>query len=236
MTGISRMNVPGDLSNFLDSPDPIYGTGADGDITLDGTSTVLGMIPVLNVYSMTSDLYFDDLVIHNGVTLSPNGYRIFVKNTLSLGINSVIGFNSGYSSAGSIAQGGLINTGVSNSLGGSSATQIVIGPIEPLGGIKYYKIPHQAVRGYSVSASNTTPNFLRGGAGGLLQPGGGVVIIAARHISGPSTGNGYIKAPGTPPAGGGVILVVSSAPHLPSNVLTDVTGQNPGTFNYMQLV
>jgi hypothetical protein len=236
MAGIVRYNTVGNLSSFLDSPDPIYGTGADGDATLDGTSTVLGMIPVTNVYSMTSDLYFDDLTINDGVRLAPNGYRIFVKNTLSLGTDSIIGFQAGYASAGSIAQGGAINTAVTNSLGGASLTQVVTAPIAGLGGSKYYQIPHQAILGYSVSASNTTPTFLRGGAGGLLQPGGGIVILAARYISGPATGNAYIKAPATAPAGGGVILIVSSASSLPGNVLTDVTGQNPGTVNYMQLV
>lgn len=236
MAGIIRYNTAANLSNFLDSPDSIYGTGADGDATLNGTSTVLGMIPVSNVYSMTTDLYFDDLTIANGVRLSPNGYRIFVKNTLSLGTNSVIGFETGYSISGSIAQGGAINTAVTNSLGGSSATQLVTLPISGLGGSKYYQVPHQAVRGYSISASNATPTFLRGGAGGLLQPGGGIVILSARYISGPPSGNAYIKAPGTPPAGGGVILIVSSGSSLPSNVLTDVTGQNSGTVNYMQLV
>lgn len=87
-----------------------------------------------------------------------------------------------------------------------------------------------------MSASNTTPTFLRGGAGGLAQPGGGVVIIAARYITGPTSGTAYIKAPATAPAGGGVILIVSSAASLPASVSTDVTGQNPGTVNYMQLV
>lgn len=105
-----------------------------------------------------------------------------------------------------------------------------------MGGSKYYRVPHQAIKGYSVSASNTTPTFLRGGAGGLLEPGGGVVILSARFISGPATGTAYIKAPGTPPAGGGVILIVSSAAQLPANVTTDVTGQNAGTIHYMQLV
>jgi hypothetical protein len=104
MSGISRYNVASSLSNFLDAPDSIYGTGADGDVTLNGSSTVLGMIPVSNVYSMTSDLYFDDLTIANNVRLAPNGYKIFVKNTLSFGTNSVIGFESGYALTGSIAQ------------------------------------------------------------------------------------------------------------------------------------
>lgn len=121
-------------------------------------------------------------------------------------------------------------------MGGSSLTQIATLPIAALGGSKYYQIPHQAVRGYSISASNTTPVFLRGGAGGLGQAGGGVIIIAARYISGPATGSAFIKAPGIAPAGGGVILIVSSGPALPNNVSTDVTGQNSGTVNYMQLV
>jgi hypothetical protein len=236
MAGIIRYNTVGNLSNFLDSPDSIYGTGADGDATLDGTSTVLGMIPVSSVYSMTSDLYFDDLTINDGVRLSPNGYRIFVKNTLSLGTNSIIGFQTGHSTAGSIAQGGLANTLAANSLGGSSLTQVATAPIAALGGPKYYQVPHQAILGYAISASNTTPTFLRGGAGGLLQAGGGVVILAARYISGPPIGTAQIKAPATAPAGGGVILIVSSAASLPVNVTTDVTGQNAGTVNYMQLV
>jgi hypothetical protein len=98
-------------------------------------------------------------------------------------------------------------------------------------------VAQQAVTGYSLTASSSgaaTP--LRGGAGGTAQAGGGVVIIAARYISGPSTGTGYIKAPATAPAGGGVIIVVSSASALPASISTDVTGQNSGTYIYIQQV
>jgi hypothetical protein len=238
---ISRMNAPNPLAAFLDAADPIYGTGVDGNAILDGTSTVLGMAPSSSVYQATQDLYFENLTIHSGVRLQPNGYRIFVKNLLSFsGNNATIGFNTGFATAGSIAQGGAILTAVTNSLGGSAlngVTAIVsVPPTAALGGAKYYSIPHNAVKGYAVTASSTTPAFLRGGSGGLGQAGGGIVILAARHISGPASGNAYIKAPATAPAGGGVVLIVSSAVSLPSNVLTDVTGQNPGTVNYMQLV
>ena len=116
MSGVVRLNAPNALAAFLDAADPVYGTGADGDATLDGSSTVLGMIPIANVYSMASDLYFDDLIISDNVRLSPNGYRVFVKGTLSLGNNSIIGFTSGFATAGSIGQGGAINTAVTNSL------------------------------------------------------------------------------------------------------------------------
>jgi hypothetical protein len=234
-TSIQRMNVVDPVQQFINAPDPIYGTGVNGDVTLDGTTTVLGMVPSSNKYTMTSDLYFNNLTINNSVHLQPNGYRIFVKNNLTLGNGSRIGFTNGFATAGSIAQGGGIATAVTNSLGGSSATLTAIEPLAALGGAEYYKVPHQAVKGWSVTASSTTPTFLRGGAGGVGQLGGGVVIITARYID-VSSGTAYISAPGTPPAGGGVILLVSTYASLPTGVETDVTGASSGTFNYMQVV
>jgi hypothetical protein len=97
-------------------------------------------------------------------------------------------------------------------------------------------VPHQAVRGWAATASSPTPVFLRGGAGGSGQAGGGVVIIAARYLTGPSSGTASIQAPATAPAGGGVILIISTHSALPVTISTNVTGQNAGTVNYMQLV
>jgi hypothetical protein len=223
------------MDAFIDAADPIYGTGLDGNVSLDGSSTVLGMIPVLGKYSLTRDIFCQNLTIADDVHLQPNGYRIFVKHILQMGDNSIIGFSSGYSTSGSIMQGGEIATAVLHSLGGSSATLTATAPLDIEGGSDYYKIPHQAVKGYSITASGG-PFMLRGGAGGLGQPGGGVVIIAARYLSGPDGGTASIKAAATSPAGGGVILIVSTHSALPANIQTDVTGQNPGTLNYMQLV
>ena len=231
------MNAPDPMAQFLDAADPIYGTGVDGSVTLDGTTTILGMTPSSNVYTMTADLYFHNLTINAGVHLQPNGYRIFVKNILTMGNGSRIGFTTGFATAGSIGAGGAIGQLVSqaHSLGGASSTQTAIAPIAGLGGANYYKIPHQAVRGWAISASSTTPVFLQGGAGGVGQAGGGVVILAARYITVVS-GTATISAPATAPAGGGVVLIVSSHSALPAGLTTDVAGQNPGTVNYMQLV
>jgi hypothetical protein len=228
------------VAYYNESPDIVYGNGYDGDKTLDGTTTVLGMVPSSSVYSMTSDLYFNDLTINAGVRLAPNGYRVFVKNILKLNNNSIIGFNAGYSTAGTIQQGGTTNgstTGqsVTHSLGGAATGYTVTAPTASLGGINYFRVAQQAVTGYSITASGG-PTFLRGGAGGTTQAGGGVVIVAARYISGPSSGTGYIKAPATAPAGGGVIIVVSSASALPASISTDVTGQNSGTYIYINQV
>jgi hypothetical protein len=223
------------MQSFIDSPDPVYGTGMDGDATLDGATTVLSMVPSSSVYSMTRDMYFNNLTINANVRLAPNGYRIFVKNVLTLNSGSTIGFTTGYSTAGSIQQGGAATTAVTHSLGGSATGYSATAPTDALGGTNWWKVPRQAILGYSITASGG-PTFLRGGAGGSGQAGGGIVILAARYISGPTSGTAYIKAPATAPAGGGVILIVSSSAGLPSSISTDVTGQNAGTYNYMQLV
>lgn len=228
------MNTPDSMAQFIDSADPVYGTGMDGDVVLDGSTTVLGMAPSASVYTMTRDMFFNNLTLNTSVRLAPNGYRIFVKNVLTFtGNNATIGFTAGFSTAGSIQQGGA--GAVSHSLGGSATGNSATPPTAALGGTQYWSIPRQAILGYSITASGG-PTFLRGGAGASGQTGGGVIVLAARHISGPASGTAYIQAPATSPAGGGVILLVSSAVALPTSVTTDVTGQNPGTVNYMQLV
>jgi hypothetical protein len=184
---------------------------------------------------MTQDMYFNDLTLGNSVRLAPNGYRIFVKGTLRLGTSSIVGYEAGYATSGSIMQGGAAATAVTHSLGGSATGFTATAPHSNMGGSTYFQVPHQAITGYSITATGG-PTFLRGGAGGTAQAGGGVVIIAARYISGPTSGTAYIKAPGTAPAGGGVILIVSSAEALAASVSTDVTGQNPGTVYYMSQV
>jgi hypothetical protein len=236
MPGMVRYGATNAMASFIDAPDAVYGTGADGNITLDGTTTVLGMVPSSSVYSMTRDMYFYNLTINTGVRLAPNGYRIFVENVLTFNTNSTIGFTSGYATAGSIAQGGAAGTAVTHSLGGSATGFSATAPADGLGGSAYYQVPYQAIRGWAVSGATPNITFLRGGAGGSGQPGGGVIILAARYLAGPSSGSGFIKAPATAPAGGGAILIVSTHSALPSSISTDVTGQNPGTVNYMQLV
>lgn len=225
---------------YNEGADSAYGNGYDGDKTFDGTTTItLGdsstIVPSSSVYSLTQDVYFNDLTISANVRIAPNGYRIFVKNMLRFNSGSTIGFTTGYSTAGSIAQGGAAATAVSHSLGGSSSTATATPPTAAQGGTNGYRNAPQAVNGYAVTVGSSFA-FLRGGAGGTAQAGGGVVILAARYIVGPSSGTGYIKAPATAPAGGGVIIVVSSAGELPASISTDVTGQNPGTYIYVQQV
>jgi hypothetical protein len=230
-TAESTSSVAGSLVNlatFLNLPDPVYGTGANGDATISTNTT------------LTSDMFYKNLTINDNIHLNPGGFRIFVQNILTLGSGSRIGYITGFSIAGTLAQGGATNTAVTHSLGGSSGAQSATAPTSSLGGSDYYKQPLQAIRGWAVTASSTTPTFLRGGAGGSSGAGGGVVVISARYIT-VSSGSATFSAPGTAGAGGGgggVILIVSSAAVLNTGVATDVTGgtgASAGTVNYMQV-
>ena len=229
-TAESTSSVSGSLLNlatYLNLPDPIYGTGADGDVTIGADTT------------LTSDKFYRNLTL-GAFTLNPGGYRIFVQNVLTLASGSRIGYTTGFTTAGTLAQGGAVNTAVTHSLGGSSGAQTATAPTAALGGSEYYKQPLQAIRGWAVTASSTTPTFLRGGAGGTSGAGGGVVIISARYIT-VSSGSATFSAPGTSGSGGGgggVILVVSSAATLNAGVTTDVTGgtsASAGNVYYMQV-
>ena len=229
------------LINNLDVANAIFGSGDDGSVNFDGSATVLGMAPSASVYTMDRDIFCYNLTIGSSVQLKTAGYRVFVRNNLTLSSNSVIGFETGFSTAGSIAQGGAASEAVTHSLGGSTVHRTRTLPTADEGGENYYKQPLQAIRGYSLTAGVGSPTFLRGGAGGSSGAGGGVVILSARNII-VTSGTAYVKAPGTSGSGGGgggVIIVVSANEVLNSSISTDVsggTGGDAGSVIYCQVV
>lgn len=231
--GLTSANL---LAAATQSPDPIYGNGSDGDINFDGVS--VGSYAILTpgppaVYVLTRDIYAMNATISANVTVITAGYRVFVRNVLAMNSGSVLGFQTGSSSIGSIYGGGAANTAVTTSLGGSSSTQTATAPVAGIGGTQYWYQAMNAVRGWAVSATIPTPTFLKGGAGGTGQAGGGVVIVAARFITASAACS--IAAPGTAPAGGGVVITISSDSSLPGNVTANVTGQNAGTAIHIQV-
>lgn len=48
-----------------------FGNGADGNVTISGNT------------SLSRDMFYNDLTINTGITLNPNGFRIFVAGTLT---------------------------------------------------------------------------------------------------------------------------------------------------------
>lgn len=243
MPGIAKYGSNA-LAQFLDAPDIVYGNATDGSVTFDGSSTVLSMVPSSSVYTMTRDIYCYNMSISDSVSIRPNGYRIFVKNLLTLGDASVIGWTGGYATDGSIKQGGAAATSVTHSLGGSgtgAGAGTATAPTAATGGSDYYKQPLNAIKGYSLTGGSTTPTYLRGGAGGSTGLGGGVIVCAARYIAcTATTTNAKFSAPGgATGGGGGVVLVVSTGAALASNITVDVAGNSgasSGNHYYIQAV
>ena len=169
----------GDITSntFLIERTRLFGAGEDGTVVLyantcDATYKVSAtqinsqhgesiMTRSGNTWSMQGDCYFDTLTISNSsgaLRLNTNGFRLFVKNTLTVASSCIISCNgnspSGYDE-GDAHGGGSANGTLSRGAQGHA--------------------------GGSVGAGTGTGGS--GGRGGAAGGGGGIVFIAARIIS-----------------------------------------------------
>lgn len=202
-------------------PDPIYGSGKDGNYTASVA------------FSLTRDMYYNNLTINNGIHINTNGYKIFVRNILlfngesSQDPNTSVGLKNSSSVIGSLGRG--YSASVTNGLGGNSASYIVYGPSSSFGGSEYFNRPEYAVEGYVLNASQQTPLPLNGGAGDGTNYGGGVVVISARRVSGRGTiyADGYNN--GVSYLTGGGVIVYCSNKIKPSSINLNTLGYTSGS-------
>jgi len=135
--------------------DSVYGNGADGIVTISANTT------------LTTDMYYDTLTINSGVILNTNGFRVFVKNTLTLNGYIGIGTGAGAETASAVSNGTLKGTGsetaVTYSIGGygGGATTTTVATLPSA----YLQVVESIVLG-GVVASDGTFNAITGGAGG----------------------------------------------------------------------
>lgn len=202
-------------------PDPIYGSGKDGNYTAS-----------VNI-SLTRDMYYNNLTINPGIHINTAGYRVFVRNILLFNGSSSqdsltsLGLKNSSSVTGSLGKGYVASA--SNSLGGNSATYNAFSPSAIFGGADYFDRPEYAVEGYILNASQQTPLPLNGGAGNGTNPGGGVVVVSARRVSGQGTiyadgyndGSSYLT-------GGGAIIYCSNK-IKPSSINLNTLGYTSGS-------
>ncbi|MBT6199008.1 MAG: hypothetical protein HOI21_00545 [Bacteroidetes Order II. Incertae sedis bacterium] len=87
--------------------DLIFGHGGDGDVTIT-TNT-----------SLTEDKYYGNLTINSGKVLNPNGFRVFVKNTLTLNGDLGVKEDATSVSTGSLEGTVAVGQNVVDGLGGS---------------------------------------------------------------------------------------------------------------------
>ena len=61
-----------DFETFDVIPDSIYGSGMDGNVTITSNTT------------LTRDMYYNNLQVDAGIVLNTAGYRVFVRNRLTM--------------------------------------------------------------------------------------------------------------------------------------------------------
>ena len=91
----------------------IYGFGQDGDVTISSDT------------SLSRDMYYNNLTINSSCDLDTNGYKVFVKGTLTFAdATARIGRFTGKSSDGTLKGGSAKGTNATDTLGGRSAGQL----------------------------------------------------------------------------------------------------------------
>ena len=94
--------------------DEIYGFGQDGNVTITADT------------SLTRDMYYNDLTINSGCDLDTNGYKIFVKGTLTFAdATSRIGRFTNKANAGTLKGGSAAGTTATDTLGGDAGDTTV---------------------------------------------------------------------------------------------------------------
>lgn len=94
--------------NFKKTVYPFFGDGSDGDVVISSNTT------------LTADMYYDDLTINDGIELKPDGYKIFVRGTLTfLGTGKI----SAYGGDGGNGGNGAAVNGAGAGTPGSAPTQ-----------------------------------------------------------------------------------------------------------------
>lgn len=192
--------------NFLIERTRLFGGGEDGSKTLTAngsniTSTDDGAAMFNrsgSVWTQQRDVYCNDLTLDNAngnITLKTNGFRIFVKGTLTIDANCVIqNDGSAPTSAGSHGQGSVATTSaLSGGAGGPG------GAGAPSGTLKGGVTGASGGTGGSVDSTSVNRPKATGGGGGGAGGSGGIVLIVARNIA----NSGTIRANGGAGGNGG---------------------------------
>lgn len=165
--------------------DSVYGNGSDGNVIVSNTGS-----PTV----CTRDMYYNSLTINVGCTFITNGFRIFVKNTLTN--NGTIGASVGYTTP--IVDGTV--AGQSSSVETYSLSQTSTNPVA----LSLLNSIEAAITGYFVDNAGTVRQFRGGdkGANGSGATAGGTGGAGAAGTAGTGATAGGAGAAGTAGTGG----------------------------------
>jgi hypothetical protein len=178
----------------------LFGNGLDGNI-----------IYASGVNFLTRDYYFTNLTVNSGATLFTNGFKIFVKETLTN--NGTIGMPSGTSQTTSVLGGtvltrndGNISYNSANAIGGSITASQITNFDELISGSRLVGGELQKIYAGAVGASGAS-----GAAGnaGSANPGGAGTAPATPGNPGTAGTAGTGGTGGAGGQGGGMVVVLA---------------------------
>jgi len=149
MAGLERLNSPTKVQRI--GNDSVYGTGSDGTVVIASNT------------SLSRDMYYNSLTINVGTMLNTNGFRVFVKGTLTL--NGNIGVGSGDTANTNTISGQTAGqTSTNISLGGNAFGNTYTASTMSTNLLNDIST---AVLGYYIDSSSNT-KVISGGAGGNI--------------------------------------------------------------------
>jgi len=219
--------------------DKLFGNGVDGTVVIS-TNTFL-----------SRDMYYDTLTVSASVTLFTNGFRLFVKNTLTN--NGTVGMPAGVAQTTAVLAGTVLTRidGTGGFSAGSSIDSANSSGTLPVGNVKDYDSLLNGVvqsgaslsRWYvgAVGADGSTGaagNLGSTGTDGTANPGGAAPSPSGGATAGnPGTAGtrgsfgaaGTGGAGGTGGQGGGVVVVVAKTITGTGTFVSEPTSGNVGS-------
>jgi hypothetical protein len=204
--------------------DSIYGQGTDGNTTIASNT------------SLTRDMYYNNLTVNNGIHLNTNGYRVFVKGTLTLNGNIGVASSQSVSSGTLSGRLALASGNTSVSLGGNSGGNTFIASQLSDSDKKNFEL---LISGVVLNSSGTVTSIKGGasganGANGTVTPAtaGGTGTLSRNPLvpGGPGTAGTTppASAGGTGGAGGAIVLVVAKQITGSGTILSQGQGATVG--------
>lgn len=105
----------------------LYGDGSDGKVTFDGTTTILGLVPSSNVYTLTRDIYLaGGSTIATAAIIETAGFRIFCQGQLFLNgtIRTTANAAAANVAGAALAYSGTISNTTVGTAGGAGGTGV----------------------------------------------------------------------------------------------------------------
>ena len=165
-------------TNTGDQIMPVYGDGADGAVTFNGSSTYDFATYSSTTYTLTRDVWATTVVVSSGYTVITAGYRIFAKTSINVaGTIHNNGSNGSGTTAGAGGLGGFFKAGGAGAAGLLAASAGAAGTAQ------------------ATPTANTWVGGIggRGGQGRLNNIGYNGGIITYANVTSPANADGGSK-------------------------------------------